>query len=172
MFKELQPLLAEGRKIHIVLAGAKTEGNLVAYIEPAQKNDKEPDAFLVPFKVEDTAEALDTGLGAILTEWLTARTAATTSLTAALAEVTRLTAEKVEADKKKAEEAKAKIGAKKPAATPAAAKSATGVVAPTPTLKGAAGASTDAAPAAPAVPVAPAPATATVVQESLAVDLF
>jgi len=131
MFKELQPLLAEGRKVHIVLATSKAEGKVIAYIEPGQKDDKEPDAFSVPFKVEDAAEALDAGLAAIIVEWLAARQGVTASLETALAEVKRLTEEKAEADKKKAEENKAKFAAKK--AMPAAGGNAAPTTKPAPT---------------------------------------
>lgn len=89
MFVELKPLLAEGRAVHIVVQPAGADGQLIVYVEPAQK-DKESQAFCTPFRVVETPEVLDAQLGATLAQWVGTRAQCVTGLAAALEEAQRV----------------------------------------------------------------------------------
>lgn len=102
MFKALQPLLTE-RSIHILLS-AKKDGKIGVYVEPVKKDEKEDNAFVTPFRCEGTADELNAELPVILAQWLTSRTAITTSLSEALAAAEAQTKAAAEEAKKKAAE--------------------------------------------------------------------
>lgn len=84
MFKELQPILAEGRKVKLTLEAA-AEGQMLVYIEPVRKDGNDLDALCTPFLVRTSAEELDAQLSDVLGQWVTARTEACGSVQAALA---------------------------------------------------------------------------------------
>lgn len=103
MFVELKPLMAEGRAVHIVVQPA-ADGQIVVYVEPAQKDKETQAAFCTPFRVVETPEVLDAQLGATLAQWVGVRAQCLTGLQAALAEAERIAKEaSAEAAKKAAE---------------------------------------------------------------------
>lgn len=134
MFKELLPILAEGRKIKVTLEST-ADRQLLVYIEPLKKNDgKDLDVLCTPFLVRTTAEELDAQLPDVLAQWVAARLASSGSVQEALESAkAELKAAADDAKKKAADTGKKAVSVAK--GKPAApAKPAQKAARPVPTL--------------------------------------
>lgn len=132
MFVELKPLLAEGRAVHIVVQPAAADGQIILYVEPAQKEKESQSAFCTPFRVVETAEVLDAQLGATLAQWVGTRAQCVSGLAAALEEAERVAKAATEEAAKKA--AERKNAGKSATAVKPTKQTAKAVVAPAPDL--------------------------------------
>jgi PRTRC genetic system protein E len=110
MFQSLKPLLEE-RSIHLMLS-LNSDGLINLFVQPIKRNDKEDDAFTVPFRVVRDAADLDQNLADLIRQWIERRAAIVTPLGNELAAF-----EKQQQDAAAAAKKKVADKAKKPGAT-------------------------------------------------------
>ncbi len=128
MFQALKPMLAE-RSLHLMLSLGQ-DGNIVLFVQPVKRHDKEDDAFTVPFRVTRDAADLDQNLAGLLTQWIERRAPMVQQLGNELAEFEQQQKSAADAAKKKlAEKNKKPVIGSAPTAKTTPAKTVTPTVA-------------------------------------------